>query len=340
MDSSQTDNPINRFEAYRPQDRASSNTSSVCPQDRPRDRPRIVVTIPCFNEEVSIGKVIRDFQKALPEAQIIVFDNDSTDSTAKIALENGACVIRERKRGKGNVIRAIFDKIDADFYVLVDGDDTYPAEEVGKLLAPVQNGQADMAIGTRLDNFTKESLEFLHSMGNRVLLKILNLCFYTNLSDILSGYRVFNREFVKNVPLFSTGFEIETELTIQALMREFNIMEVPITYRSRPQGGQSKIKPFRDGYRILMTILMFTRDLRPMLFFPALSLLFIAGAFISGFRVIREYLQTGLIRYIPSAILATGMVILGILFFIAGFIIHTLNHRFNEINLVLKRMQK
>jgi len=322
---------MNSFHQDRPSDR---------PADRPSDRPRIVVTIPCFNEEVSIGKVIRDFQKSLPDAQVIVFDNDSTDNTAKIAQDSGAFVIRERKRGKGNVIRTIFDKIDADFYVLVDGDDTYPADEVGKLLAPVQNGQADMAIGTRLDNFAKESLEFLHSIGNRVLLKILNLCFHTNLSDILSGYRVFNREFVKNVPLFSTGFEIETELTIQALMREFRIMEVPVTYRSRPQGGKSKIRPFRDGYRILMTILMFTRDLRPMLFFPALSLLFITGAFIPGFRVIREYLQTGLIHYLPSAILATGMVILGILFFIAGFIIHTLNHRFNEINLVLKRMQK
>jgi glycosyltransferase involved in cell wall biosynthesis len=317
----------------------SFQTDHLDQTDHP-DRPRIAVTIPCFNEEVSIGKVVRDFQRALPGVQIIVFDNDSTDNTAKIAQQSGACVIRERRRGKGNVIRAIFDKVEADFYVLVDGDDTYPAEEVGKLLTPVQDGQADMVIGTRLDNYTKESSELLHSIGNRVLLKILNLCFHTDLSDILSGYRVFSREFVKNVPLFSTGFEIETELTIQALMREFHIMEVPITYRARPQGGKSKIKPFRDGYRILSTILIFTRDLRPMLFFPVLSLLFIIGALIPGFRVIQEYLQTGLIRYLPSAILATGMVILGILFFIAGFIIHTLNRRFNEINLVLKRMQK
>ncbi|MEW6380023.1 MAG: glycosyltransferase family 2 protein [bacterium] len=302
--------------------------------------PRIAVTIPCFNEEASIGKVIRDFQAALPGAQIIVFDNDSTDKTVLIAKESGARVIRETRRGKGNVVRAIFDKIDADYYVLVDGDDTYPAEEVGKLMALVQDEQADMAVGTRLDNYTKESLELLHSIGNRVLLKILNLCFHTDLSDILSGYRVFTREFVKNVPIFSTGFEIETELTIQALMRGFRILEVPVTYRARPEGGRSKVKPFKDGYRILMTILMFTRDLRPMIFFPVLSLLLITGALIPGFRVIREYLQTGLIRYLPSAILATGMVILGILFFIAGFIVHTLNRRFNEINFVLKRMQK
>lgn len=302
--------------------------------------PRIVVAIPCFNEEASIGKVINDFQAALPGAQIIVFDNDSTDKTISIAKERGARVIRETRRGKGNVVRAVFDKIDADYYVLVDGDDTYPAEEVGKLMALIQDEQADMVVGTRLDNYTKESLKLLHSIGNRVLLKTLNLCFHTNLSDILSGYRVFTREFVKNVPLFSTGFEIETELTIQALMRGFRILEVPIAYRSRPEGGKSKIKPFKDGYRILMTILMFTRDLRPMVFFPILSLILITGALIPGFRVIREYLQTGLIRYLPSAILATGMVILGILFFIAGFIVHTLNRRFNEINYVLKRMQK
>jgi len=304
------------------------------------DRPRIAITIPCFNEQASIGKVIRDFKKALPEAEIIVFDNDSTDETAKIAQESGALVIRERRRGKGNVVRAIFDKIEADYYLLVDGDDTYPAEEARKLITLIQDEQADMVVGTRLDHYSRESAELLHSFGNRLLLKILNLCFHTNLSDILSGYRVFTREFVKSVPLFSTGFEIETELTIQALMRGFRILEVPITYRARPEGGKSKIRPFKDGYRILMTILIFTRDLRPMLFFPILSAMLIIGALIPGFRVIREYLQTGLIRYLPSAILATGMVILGILFFIAGFIIDTLNRRFNEINFVLKRMQK
>ncbi|MCL6583716.1 MAG: glycosyltransferase family 2 protein [bacterium] len=304
------------------------------------DRPRIAVTIPCFNEQASIGKVIRDFKKALPEAEIIVFDNDSTDETAKVAKESGALVIRERRRGKGNVVRAIFDKIEADYYLLVDGDDTYPAEEARKMIALIQDEQADMVVGTRLDHYSRESSEFLHSFGNRLLLKILNFCFHTNLSDILSGYRVFTREFVKSVPLFSTGFEIETELTIQALMRGFRILEVPITYRARPEGGKSKIRPFKDGYRILMTILIFTRDLRPMLFFPILSAMLIIGALIPGFRVIREYLQTGLIRYLPSAILATGMVILGILFFIAGFIIDTLNRRFNEINFVLKRMQK
>jgi len=314
--------------------------SSAMNKNFQTDRPRIAITIPCFNEQASIGKVIRDFKKALPEAEIIVFDNDSTDETAKIAQESGALVIRERRRGKGNVVRAIFDKIEADYYLLVDGDDTYPAEEARKLITLIQDEQADMVVGTRLDHYSRESAELLHSFGNRLLLKILNLCFHTNLSDILSGYRVFTREFVKSVPLFSTGFEIETELTIQALMRGFRILEVPITYRARPEGGKSKIRPFKDGYRILMTILIFTRDLRPMLFFPILSAMLIIGALIPGFRVIREYLQTGLIRYLPSAILATGMVILGILFFIAGFIIDTLNRRFNEINFVLKRMQK
>ncbi|MGA1876213.1 MAG: glycosyltransferase [bacterium] len=301
---------------------------------------RIVVTIPCFNEESSIKTVIENFQRILPEAEIIIFDNASTDRTREIALQSGAQVIKEYRRGKGNVVQAIFTEVEADVYVLVDGDDTYPAEEVKKLLQPILDGRADMVVGTRLENFTKESKVLLHSIGNRVLLKILNLCFHTHLTDILSGYRAFHRDFVKNVPLFSTGFEIETEMTIQALMRGFRIVEIPISYRSRPMGGKSKIRPFRDGYRILITILVFTRDLRPMLFFPLVSFFWIGGAFIPGFRVIREFLQTGRIRYIPSAILATGMVTLGIFFFVAGFIIHTLNRRFDEINCILKRIKK
>jgi glycosyltransferase involved in cell wall biosynthesis len=303
-----------------------------------RQHQTIVVAIPCLNEAATIGKVVHDFKQYLPEARIIVFDNNSTDRTATIAQQSGAEVFQENKPGKGNVIRAIFARVKADIYVLVDGDDTYPANEISKLIAIIVADKADMVVGTRLHNFNKESLRLLHNAGNLILLKIMNLCFRVNLSDILSGYRVINKKVIEKVPLFANGFEIETELTIQALIHSFRITEVPVSYRARPpQGGKSKIKPFRDGYQILMTIIFFTRDYKPMLFFPAVSLILIAGSLLLGYRVTAEYWQTGLIRYLPSAVLATGLMLLGVFFFLSGFIIHTINRRFNEMNYLLKR---
>lgn len=302
--------------------------------------PSIAVLIPCLNEENTIEKVINDFRTSVPNADIYVCDNGSTDNSMKVALASGASLFKEKKQGKGNAIRRMFEGIDADIYIMVDGDDTYPAEEAGKLIQPVIDEEADMVVATRLEHADKNSFTFSHKFGNKLLRGVLNLCFNAGLSDILSGYRVMNRDFVKTIPITSRGFEIEAELTLQALSKGFVIKEIPTDYRSRPKGSESKIRTFTDGYAILMTIIAFTRDFRPMVFFPILSLLIFMGGLIPGFRVINAYLKTGKVHYISSAILAASMMTLSIFFLITGFFIHTLNRRFNEISIMLRQNQK
>ncbi len=297
----------------------------------------IAVLIPCLNEETTIGKVISDFQRSVPNAKIVIGDNSSTDNTINIAKGYGAYVIKEKKRGKGNVIRRMFEEIIADVYIMVDGDDTYPAAEVDKLIQPVINEEADMVVATRLKQADKGSFSFLHKIGNKILRGVLNLCFQVKLSDILSGYRVMNQDFVKSVPISSGGFEIEAELTLQALSKGFVIKEIPTSYRSRPKGSSSKLKTFSDGYAILMTIIAFTRDYRPMTFFPFISLLIFIAGLIPGLRVINTYLKTGRVDYISSAVLAASLMILSFFFLITGFFIHTLNRRFNEISIMLRK---
>jgi len=302
--------------------------------------PSIAVLIPCLNEENTIGKVIGDFRACLPNANIYVCDNGSTDKSMEKALASGAYLLKEKRRGKGNTIRRMFEEIDADIYIMVDGDDTYPAEEAGKLIQPVINEEADMVVATRLEHADKDSFTPSHRFGNKLLRSVLNLCFNANLSDILSGYRVMNRDFVKTIPITSRGFEIEAELTLQSLSKGFVIREIPTDYRSRHKGSESKIRTFTDGYAILMTIISFTRDFRPMLFFPMLSILIFIGGLIPGIRVINAYLKTGEVHYISSAILAASMMTLSIFFFITGFFIHTLNRRFNEISIMLRQTKR
>jgi len=304
-----------------------------------KPEPAIAVLIPCLNEENTIKKVVNDFKMYLPKARIYVCDNGSIDNSIKLASENGAVVFKEKKRGKGNAVRKMFEEIEADIYIMVDGDDTYPAEEVSKLIEPIINEEADMVVATRLAQANRDSFSFSHKMGNKLLRSMLNLCFHAQLSDILSGYRVMNRDFVKTIPITSRGFEIETELTLQALSKGFVIKELPINYRSRPEGSESKIRTFSDGYAILMTIIAFTRDFRPMTFFPVLSSFLFLGGLVPGWRVINAYLQTGRVNYISSAILATSMIILSFFFLITGFFIHTLNRRFNEISIMLQQMK-
>ncbi|MBN2373085.1 glycosyltransferase [bacterium] len=302
--------------------------------------PSIAVLIPCLNEESTIGKVVADFRTCLPNADIYVCDNGSTDKSAEIALASGACLLKEKRRGKGNAIRRMFEEIDSDVYIMVDGDDTYPAEEAAKLIQPIINEEADMVVATRLEHADKGSFTASHRFGNKLLRSVLNLCFNANLSDILSGYRVMNRDFVKTIPITSRGFEIEAELTLQALSKGFVIKEIPAEYRSRHKGSESKIRTFTDGYAILMTIIAFTRDFRPMFFFPMLSLLSFISGLIPGIRVIKAYLKTGQVHYISSAILAASLMTLSIFFFITGFFIHTVNRRFNEISIMLKHTKR
>ena len=233
---------------------------------------RTTVAIPCFNEARTIDKVVKDFQAQLPEAEILVFDNASTDDSAERAREAGARVIREKRRGKGFVMQSVMENVDADVCVIVDGDDTYFAEDIEQLLAPVREDRADMVVGDRLATASSVALTNLHRFGNRVIQGIINGVFGTRFKDILSGYRVVNRNFMRSVPLITGGFETETELTLQALERGMVIEECPIRYRPRPEGSFSKLSPFSDGYRILITMAVLLRNHRPLYFFSLLAL--------------------------------------------------------------------
>lgn len=302
--------------------------------------PKIAVIIPCLNEEKSIGKVIRDFRSELPDAEIVVFDNNSDDLTSFAAKEAGANVFYEKRTGKGFAVRAMFNKIDADIYIMVDGDDTYPADEVHKLLKPVIEGRADIVVGNRLHNPSRQALNPLHKLGNKFILGLLNFCFKQNLCDILSGYRVMTEEFVNNIFITTGGFEVETELTIQALERRFKIIEIPIIYRQRHEGTESKIKKWQDGFKIVLTIFMLLRDHRPMTFFPVLALMFFLFGFIPGSFVILDYLKTGLVSRLPLALFSTGMMIISVICFFTGFLISTINYRFRELDVRLAKMRR
>ena len=293
----------------------------------------IAVLIPCYNEELTIEKVIKDFQKELPNAKIYVYDNNSQDKTAQIAKKCGAIVKKEFRQGKGNVIRSMFRDIDADIYIMIDGDDTYPSEFVHSLIKPVLSGDADMVIGDRHSNGTykEENKRPLHDFGNNLVKNLINKFFRANLKDIMSGYRVFNKKFVKTIPVNSNGFEIETEMTLHALDKRFSLKEIPIQYRDRPEGSFSKLNTFSDGARVLKTIFWVFKDYRPLTFFSILSAFFFIMSLFVGIPVIVEFLQTSLISKIPSAILSVGLMLVSIIALFSGFILDTVvkQHREN-----------
>jgi glycosyltransferase involved in cell wall biosynthesis len=290
----------------------------------------IVVLIPCLNEEITIGKVIQDFQEAIPEAEIIVFDNNSTDRTANIAEESGAKVFHELRPGKGHVIASMFRKVKADYYVIVDGDDTYSAEHVRQLLKPVLEGNAEMAVASRLTEYSEQSFRPLHVFGNNLVRRLVNWIFHSNLTDIMSGYRVCSRELVQSVPIFSSGFEVETEITIRTMDYGFRITEVPVPYRNRPEGSSSKLRTFHDGFRILSEIARIAKAYKPFTFFGAIGLVFIIIGGISGIWVILDYLEDEYVNKVPTAILATGTMLLGFGSIGMGILLNTINYRFRE----------
>ena len=300
---------------------------------------KIAVLIPCYNEEMTIEKVIKDFKKELPEADIYVYDNNSKDKTAEIAKNNGAIVRHEYRQGKGNVVRSMFRDIEADIYVMVDGDDTYPAEEVHKLIKPIRNKEADMVIGDRLTNGTykQENKRPFHRFGNNIVKNSINKLFKTNLKDIMTGYRVFNKMFVKNMPVMSQKFEIETEMTLHALDKKFIIKEIPITYRDRPSGSFSKLNTIKDGIKVMETIIKMLKDIKPRQFFWWISFVFIIIGLVVGMPVIVEFIKTGYITKVPSAILATGIMIFAVIIAQCGVILHTVvkqNREKYELNLL------
>ncbi len=301
---------------------------------------KIAILIPCYNEELTIAKVVRDFHNELPQANIYVFDNNSTDHTVASAREAGAHVAYERRQGKGFVVQSMFAQIDADIYVLVDGDDTYPASEVHKLIEPIVQGKAEMVVGSRLMPSSESEFRLLNKLGNGFFLQVINSIFKVKLSDVLSGYRAFSREFVKSIPVFGGGFETEVELTVKALARGYRITELPVRLTSRPEGSFSKIRIVQDGFVILNTILSLVRDYKPLTFFGGMGLIFILLGFVPGMVVIVEFIKTGLVPKLPSAVLAVGLVLSGMLLIVVGLVLHTITRRFQELEHQLRLRDK
>ena len=284
---------------------------------------KTAVLIPCYNESVTIAKVVDDFKRELPDADVYVYDNNSTDGTAEIAAEHGAIVRHERRQGKGNVTRQMFRDIEADCYVLVDGDDTYPAEDVHAMIAPVEAGEADMVIGDRLTNGTygEENKRAFHGMGNNLVRGLINHLYHAQLTDIMTGYRAFSRVFVKSYPVVSEGFEVETEMSIHCLDKAFKVVQVPIGYRDRPEGSVSKLNTFSDGMLVLRTIASLFREYKPMRFFGTLAVIFLVATLACGIPVLVEFAQTSYITHVPLAIAAVGCAVLTVLFWICGLIL-------------------
>lgn len=299
-------------------------------------RPRVAVLIPCYNEERTVADVVRQFRAQLPDAAIYVFDNNSSDQTADRARSAGAIVVYERRQGKGYVTQAMFRQVEADLYVIVDGDGTYPPAAVHRLLEPISHGTADMVVGSRLHAQSNSEFKHLNAIGNRLVLRLLNAIFRVKLTDILSGYRAFNRRFVKRLPLFGGGFEIETELTIKAIARGYRIVEIPIDLVHRPPGSHSKIHIWRDGAIIINTIVALFRDYKPLTFFGGCGLAILALALIPGLIVIVEFMKTGLVPRLPLAVLAVGLVLCGALSITAGLILHSIARRAQEFEYQLQ----
>ena len=283
---------------------------------------KIAVLIPCYNESLTIEKVVSDYKEALPEATIYVYDNNSSDHTDELARKAGAKVVYEYRQGKGNVIRSMFRDIDAECYLMIDGDDTYPAENAREMVDLVLNKGVDMVIGDRLSStyFTENKRPF-HNMGNRIVRGLINHLFHINVKDIMTGYRAFSRLFVKSFPVLSKGFEIETEMTIHALDKNFLLEEIPVTYRDRPEGSESKLNTVSDGMKVLKTIASLFRDYKPLLFFSCASIICLLlgiGFFVPVFV---SYIHTGLVEKIPTIIVSGVVFTVGILLWICGLIL-------------------
>ena len=287
---------------------------------------RIAVLIPCYNESLTIEKVVKDYQKVLPEADIYVYDNNSTDNTNVIARKAGAIVCYEYRQGKGNVIRSMFRDIEADCYLMIDGDDTYPAENARDMCDMVLSGKADMVIGDRLSStYFQENKRRFHSFGNELVRRSINVLWHPKkrILDVMTGYRAFSPMFVKSFPILSSGFEIETEMTIHALDKNLLIESIPVQYRNRPKGSVSKLNTYSDGIKVLLTIFNLYRDYKPLSFFGVLALILIILSLILFIPVFSEYLATGLVPRIPTLIVSSIMMLAAFLSIVCGLILDT-----------------
>lgn len=297
---------------------------------------KIAVLIPCYNESKTIEKVVKDYKEVLPEADIYVYDNNSSDGTDKIAKKAGAIVKYEYRQGKGNVIRSMFRDINADCYLMIDGDDTYPKENAREMCDLVLEGKADMVIGDRLSStyFTENKRPF-HNFGNKIVRFLINKIFKNNVKDIMTGYRAFSYEFVKGFPVLSKGFEIETEMTIHAVDKNYKLVEVPVTYRDRPEGSVSKLNTYSDGIKVLKTIGTLFKEYRPSLFFNIIAFLFLIVAIILGIPPFYEYFKTGLVMRFPSLIVSGIFLVISILLCITGIILQVIVKKHRQLYEIL-----
>ena len=300
---------------------------------------KIAVLIPCYNESKTIEKVVKDYKEVLPEADIYVYDNNSSDKTDEIAKKAGAIVKYEYKQGKGNVIRTMFKDIDADCYLMIDGDDTYPKENAREMCELILEKKADMVIGDRLSStyFTENKRPF-HNFGNVLVRSLINNLFNSNVRDIMTGYRAFSYEFVKTFPVLSKGFEIETEMTIHALDKNFNLKEIAVDYRDRPAGSESKLNTFSDGFKVLKTIGRLFKEYKPTIFFGTIGTIFLILSLIFGIPVFVEYFQTGLVPRFPTLIFAGLLLTISLLMYICGIILEVVVKKHRQLfELVLIR---
>ena len=293
---------------------------------------KIAVLIPCYNEAKTIEKVVKDYKEVLKEADIYVYDNNSTDGTDLIAEKAGAIVKHEYKQGKGNVIRTMLRDIDADCYLMIDGDDTYPSKNAREMCNYVLNGQADMVIGDRLSStYFKENKRKFHNFGNKLVRYLINLIFKSNIKDIMTGYRAFSYDFVKTFPVLSKGFEIETEMTIHALDKNFLLKEIPVEYRDRPQGSVSKLDTFSDGYKVLKTITRLFKEYKPLIFFGIISLLLFSISMVFMIPVFVEYFQTRLVPRFPTLIFSGFLLMISIMMLVCGIILEVLVKKHRQL---------
>ena len=292
---------------------------------------KTAILIPCYNESMTIKKVIKDFQNALPDAEIYVYDNNSSDGTDEIARKEGAIVRHEYKQGKGYVVRSMFRDIDADCYILVDGDDTYPAEAAVEMEKLVLDGKADMVIGDRLSStYFTENKRLFHNTGNRFMRKAINTIFSSDLHDILTGMRGFSYDFVKSYPVISKGFELETEMSIFALDHDFKIAEIPIDYRNRMEGSESKLNTYSDGYKVIKLTFILFRDTKPLAFFSIITVILVIIALAYFIPILISYLYTGYVLKVPTLIVAAATFLVAVMIFLSGLILQVLKKQHDQ----------
>lgn len=293
---------------------------------------KIAVLVPCYNEEKTIGKVISDFKRELPDSEIWVYDNNSQDNSVQIAQKSGARIIGVKRQGKGFVVRRMFEEVQADIYVLVDGDDTYFAEDVHSLIKPLLSDDSDMVIGRR-KLLSGLAMKKFNRLGNFFFSNLLNFFFMRNIRDVLSGYRAMNKEFVRNTPILTHEFQVEMEMTFQAIYRHLRVVEIPVKYKERPDGSFSKLHPIRDGGLIFLTLLGLVRDLRPLELFGSIAFMMLSGVISFGIYV---YLMPGEASTFDMVIIIS-LSIIAFLFFSMGLFLHTINRRFMELQVILRK---